>query len=53
MNLIIGLGVSAQSAFSPYTLKSNEVLMSQGSYTVDLIDPTAATSRRNSYFPGF
>ena len=53
LNLIIGLGVSAQSAFSPYTLKSNEVLMNQSSYNVDLIDPTAATGRRNSYFPGF
>lgn len=48
-----GLSVFAQSSFSEYSLKSNEVLMNQASYNFDLLDPNNATNKKNSYFPGF
>ncbi len=51
--LMIGLGVWAQDAFTQYIIKPNEVLMNQGSYKIDLLDPTTATNKRNSHFPGF
>lgn len=51
--LTLGQKVNAQSAFSTYTLKPNEVLMNQASYTIDLLDPNSATNKKNSYFPGF
>ena len=51
--LLIGASVLAQDAFSQYTVTSHEVLMNQSTHKIDLIDPTAATSKKNSYFPGF
>jgi len=53
MILMIGSVVLAQDVYSAYTVKSNEVLMNQATRKFDLIDPTAATSKKNSYFPGF
>ena len=54
LNLFLfSLAANAQSAFTPYTLKSNEVLMNKDSYQIDLLDPTTATNKRNSHFPGF
>ena len=51
--LLIGASVCAQDAFSQYVVTSHEVLMNQSTHKIDLIDPTAATSKKNSYFPGF
>jgi len=50
---LTGLSVSAQNAFSDYTLKNNEVLMNQASRNINLIDPTRGTNPANSNFPGF
>lgn len=51
--LVFGLKADAQSAFSAYNMKSNEVLMNQGTYKIDLLDPNIVTNKKNSYFPGF
>lgn len=51
--LTFGLKVNAQSPFTPYSLRNNEVLMNQASYTFDLLDPNTITNKKNSYFPGF
>lgn len=50
---VLGLVASAQDAFTVYSVRPNEVLMNQATRKFDLYDPTAATSRKNSYFPGF
>ena len=51
--LVLGLTAHAQGEFAQYTLKPNEVLMSQSSYHIDYINPNSSNCRKNRFFPGF
>lgn len=50
--LLIGSGCMASNVFEPIKFGKNEVIFSQASKKIDVIDPTTKTNSRWSNFPG-
>ena len=42
----------AENIFEPYSLAQNEILFSESTYTIDVIDPVASTNSKGANYPG-